>query len=218
MVSHIYILIDPLTEEIRYVGKTSGCLPARLRRHIYHLKSAGGRRNHKVCWLKRLHLVGLTPRIELVQTVPSEVWPDAERYWISFFRSLGCSLTNGTDGGEGGVGHHVSDELRAATSALHKGKVISDTHKAIVGEAAKARWAKWRAEGSHTSDVTRAKISKARKGKPMPEGYGATVSARRKGTHHTLETRNKMSLASKGRRKSDEHRSKTLKQYMKVGE
>src|SRR5258708_18627919 len=95
-VATIYVLVDPRTEEIRYVGGTNRSLKARLGRHL-----AARGKNHRVAWLALLKRRGLIPLIRVVQQVPVQYYAEAERYWIAYFRTMGCRLVNSTDGGDG---------------------------------------------------------------------------------------------------------------------
>lgn len=105
----IYGLVDPRTQELRYVGKsTKGLLRPR-----QHMTPAFLRRDtgHKGNWIRQLQAEGLKPEIEVLETHESaEALPDAEQHFIAYFRSLGCRLTNHTDGGEGCVGRRLSAE------------------------------------------------------------------------------------------------------------
>ena len=74
-----------------------------------------------------------------------------ERFWISYFRQIGCELTNSTDGGDiGSLGHKKTkeqiDRMRVAITGIKK---RPHTRKPL-------------------SDETKLKISNANKGKPPP--------------------------------------------------
>lgn len=211
--ARIYHLTDPRTGEIRYVGMTVRSLSQRL---SGHRREKG--RHHKAMWVRQLAQLGMRPEITLIQEVPVQVWAEAEKYWIRFFRSIGCSLTNSTDGGEGNLGCIMSEKQRASVSAVHKGKTISPAHRALVSKAAKARWERWRDAGRLTSEATRARISQAKLGKPMSPEFGEGVRARFKGVPKSPEHREKIRQALTGKGKTPEHRAKTLKQYMGGGQ
>jgi len=200
---YLYVLVDPTSGEIRYVGWTAKALSTRLASHLRDRCKC-----HRTWWIKSLARVGLKPQIRLIQEVPDGLQHEAECYWISYFLQIGCPLTNGTRGGEGMLGHSPSPETRAklsaaakrqfedptardAVSRVHRGKQISEEHRAIVSAASKAKWERWRQEGMQASPETRSKISAARKGTLMSE-----------------ESRSKISSTSKGRPKSEEHRAK----------
>lgn len=101
----LYYLVDPETKEIRYVGVTSVSLEKRLRGHIsksriYRLDRKG--LTHKAGWILSLKRKGLKPEINLLQSFANEQdCFDAERYWVDYFRNVGCDLTNSCAGGRG---------------------------------------------------------------------------------------------------------------------
>ena len=57
----IYTISNPITGEIRYVGKTIQSLNERLRKHM-----TDKRNSYKVNWLKQLKLNGIVPEIMLI--------------------------------------------------------------------------------------------------------------------------------------------------------
>lgn len=123
--ANIYVLIDPRDNEIRYVGKTFGEIEKRLKGHIYDARCRPGT-GWRARWVNKLVRMGLPPRIELVQAVPRTTWKEAESYWIGYYRSLGCLLTNGSPGGDGGIGSRrgvvLTDETKAKISQSNTGK------------------------------------------------------------------------------------------------
>jgi len=141
----IYKLTDPITNEIRYIGKTKNKLEKRLYEHctIRNLS----KRNNKNNWIKKLISLGLRPIIDLIEIVDNETnWQEREIYWIDFFIKLNCNLTNGTTGGDGGNGAKRSKEYIE--------KIIEIKRK----------------NGTLTrSAYCRQKISEALKGKPFSE-------------------------------------------------
>jgi group I intron endonuclease len=141
----IYALKDPISNCIRYIGKTKNDLRKRLYEHctIRNLKE----KNHKNNWIKLLLKKNYRPIIILIEEVDSN-WQEREIYWINFYKSIGNNLTNGTDGGDGGNGAkrskeyikklidikrkngtlNRSDECRKKISESHKGKKLSKEH------------------------------------------------------------------------------------------
>ena len=95
----IYKLIDPISDEIKYVGKTKNSLTKRLYEHF--TKRNLSNNNHKNNWIKKLISLNLRPKIEIIETVTEQNWIEREMHWIKFYKDLGCNLTNTTDGGEG---------------------------------------------------------------------------------------------------------------------
>ncbi len=94
---HIYALVDPRNDEIRYIGKT--VRPhQRLRDHI----NDRGHGNHKSHWIADLRSQGLEPYMVLLETSFGQApWQEAERHWIARGKELGWRLTNSRPGGDG---------------------------------------------------------------------------------------------------------------------
>lgn len=108
----IYTLTDPITNQIRYVGKTNRSLHARLCCHLITKE-----RNHRANWIKGLIKKGKKPIIEIIEECDDATWKIYEKYWISQFKTWGFNLVNATEGGEGGI---ISDKCRKACIARNK--------------------------------------------------------------------------------------------------
>lgn len=184
---HIYVLKDPETGEVRYVGKTKLTLEQRLKQHLRRKT-----KDHKGCWVESLKTKNLIPVMESIERVSDETWVAREMYWIQYYKELDAKLVNSNDGGEGS--HNPTAEVRAKMSAAQKGKKFSAEHRAKIASAAKNR---------SMSPESRAKLSAAAK------NISAETSAKRttalKGKVRTKEIRAKMSAAAKNR--SPEHRA-----------
>jgi hypothetical protein len=90
----IYSLKDPVTNEVRYVGKTINP-KGRLSSHIKYAKF---KKYHSAYWIQSLLNEGYKPVMEILEEANSETWAEREVYWISYYRSL-YDLTNISDGG-----------------------------------------------------------------------------------------------------------------------
>lgn len=102
----IYKLIDPETNEIRYIGRTIQTLPNRLKKHL-----KADDKSHRVNWIKSLSNKGLVPKIELIcETTTFDDCCELERFYINKYKKLGIKLVNMTDGGDGSIGFKHSDE------------------------------------------------------------------------------------------------------------
>lgn len=117
----IYILMDPFYYEVRYVGlSTRG-----IRRAKDHFCPCNLKVNtHKTNWIKSVIRQGSMPIIRVVQQWRSMGYKElcaAEVYWISYFKGVGCPLTNATDGGGGMIGYIHSKETREKLSVANKG-------------------------------------------------------------------------------------------------
>ena len=108
----IYGLTDPRDDALRYVGKTEKLLKKRLGVHC-----ASKEKNHRGNWIRSLVKEGLVPEIFCIEEIPDKNWQHEERFWISYFRSIGCDLVNGTDGGDGMS--NPSLETRAKLKVSH---------------------------------------------------------------------------------------------------
>lgn len=115
----IYTLENPITKEIRYVGKTDN-LSKRLKKHLkdtYRCK--------KVNWIKSLSSQNLKPDIICIDEVSYNEWEFWETFWIQMLKSWGCNLTNETNGGEGGnlfLNKHHSNQTKQKISKSLKGR------------------------------------------------------------------------------------------------
>lgn len=99
----IYGLIDPRNNQLRYVGKTVKPVDERFRNHLSFARRSARQRVSR--WIRGLLLCDKIPEYFVIEVIPAGGdWQEAERHWISYFRSIGCRLTNLTDGGEGASG------------------------------------------------------------------------------------------------------------------
>ena len=136
----IYTLIDPITDEVRYVGKS--IKPER--RYREHLTVDSN--THKSAWIKSLLKKGMEPTLKIIEECDEGNWSDREKYWVSQYDNL----SNLTEGGEDGshseetkeklrilntgennpnYGKKASKELKYKLSEIQSGKVLSETHK-----------------------------------------------------------------------------------------
>lgn len=111
----IYSLNDPITDEVRYIGKTVSPLHKRLSSH-YREK----RYSYKNNWISSLKKQGLKPIIKLVEICNSTNWEERERYWIKYYRTI-TKLTNELDGGQGQQkGYKHTEEAKKKISIAAK--------------------------------------------------------------------------------------------------
>jgi len=169
----IYALVDPRTNEIRYVGYTSD----QVERLMEHQRPSALKGNtYKNKWIKSLLKEGVIPQLIVISYHESaNLLPQAEIAAIKYHREIGCKLTNGTDGGDGGAtmtGKTMSIEARAKISKFNQGHVVSiETRKKL--SIAKL--------GVKNSPEANAKISKAHKGlhKSTEKHKAATAESNR---------------------------------------
>lgn len=177
MIYHIYILIDPRTYQIRYVGQTINIKS----RFIDHTTKQYGK-NRRTCWLNKLRSLNLKPIIQGIEECDETNWADREKYWIRHYRELGCDLVNATGGGEGNIGWIPSEETRRRMSEANKGeknpnygKIRSEEHKRKIGEGNK---------GKTMSAESRRKMSEAKKGKTLSKETRLKLSKMWQGENH----------------------------------
>lgn len=120
IITYIYTLSDPVTNEIKYVGKTVKELKSRLTDHIYRA-TKNKERNYRTNWINSLIKQDLIPKIELIDSC---IWSNSqalEIFYIRNFKEKGFKLVNSTEGGEGNLGLKFSEErLQKHRESLRK--------------------------------------------------------------------------------------------------
>lgn len=112
----IYAVLDPDSNDVRYVGKTYRTLYRRLTEHLLDCKKKS--HTHAGRWFAKMRRNGIRPVVFLLETVPAGGdWQKAEAYWIRRFRQKEKRLVNATDGGEGRSGWHMPEESRLRIAA-----------------------------------------------------------------------------------------------------
>lgn len=212
----IYVLKDPDSDEIRYVGKSNDP-EGRLTSHLWHAHKTQTRKNN---WLQKLLRENKRPKLEILDEVPYVEWPSWEVAYIDFFKTEGCRLVNGTLGGDHlwagelhpwfnkfGPAHpafgrvrseETKNKIRAAISGEKHhafGKSISEAHKNRLSEANRGRI---------FSEEHRKKLSVSRLGKPLSETAKEKIREWKKsqpppmkGKHHSEETKQKLREAAR---------------------
>lgn len=168
--SFVYGLIDPRTNEIRYVGQTINGMD----RATAHWKRKSIREHKDLChtWVRKLLGLGLTPEVVILEECTVEGLNDVEMFWIASIRSVGGKLLNMTDGGEGTHGFKWSPEARQRIGDQHRGKTISKEHRKVVSQTFK---------GKQLSVEHREKIGAAHRGRDWGPEFAAKISASSKG-------------------------------------
>jgi len=147
----IYKLIDPETNDIKYIGKTKESLKKRLSGHITKAKKS--RISHVSCWIYSLLEKNKKPLIELIEEC--ENWIEREQYFISIYPNL-C---NHSIGGESGtLGYKMSLEHKEKISNSLKGKSRTEITKLKISNSHK---------GKILSDSTKEKIKQCNIGKKL---------------------------------------------------
>lgn len=208
----IYGLIDPLSNELRYVGKS--IKPNnRLRKHISERFTHD---SYKDRWIRKIVDQGVRPELIIIDEVPYGEWQFWEQHYISYYKMIGCRLTNGTIGGDqppSTKGRKHTEESKQKMSESKKGKAIpwlngglerSEEHRNNLSKSLKGRISP--NKGKKFSDEYKNKLSESHRGLNSGEKhpmYGKT---------HSEETKKKISESSK---KPRPNRLKPILQYSK---
>lgn len=90
----IYILVDPRTEAVRYVGKTGWAFQKRFIEHLWTARATQAT-TPRYEWMRELLATGEQPRIDIIDWCETEKEAyQIEREWIECYRQLGAKLTN----------------------------------------------------------------------------------------------------------------------------
>ncbi len=161
---------------IRYVGKTVGPLLSRLKSHKREaVKNAA---THKDRWIKQQIKASNEIEIFALEVCDAD-WQSREQFWIREGRLKGWPLTNISDGGDGPVGYHHSIEARRKISEANRG-----THKRA---------------GKKLTPEHQEALLKSIIGREKSAAERESISRRMKNKIVSTETRQKMSLAKKGK-------------------
>ncbi len=198
----IYELIDPITNETRYIGKANNPL-IRLMGHL--TPNSLVKKTKKNNWIKSLLKRNLKPILNIIDEVPANTkieWGFWERFYINLYKSWNCKLTNGTEGGDGGgqywKGKKIPKDILIKRVKTRKDKGVPWNSKEMRLKASISHI------GKKQSKKTRKKRSNSLKGRKISEETKLKISEKLKGRIFTEETKLKMSKASKGRKLSKE--------------
>jgi hypothetical protein len=196
----IYALVDPRTNEVRYIGKSVN--PEQ--RYTVHLAYARkGTQTYACRWIKGLLNEGLAPQLNILESdISTDRIDEREIWWIAEGARLGWRLTNMTEGGDGGA--YKYPESAAKISAANKGKrkpPRSEEHR---------RNQSLSHMGKTLSPESRAKLSASLMGhasKPMSEEHKAKLRAINTTRVQTEEEKAKRAAAGRGKKRSAEARA-----------
>ncbi len=183
----IYSLSDPITSDVRYIGKANN--PKR--RYANHLFAFDN--FHKSRWIKSLLNKELKPILEIIDEVPITEWQFWEQHYISLYKSWGFNLTNISTGGDGGgvFGWRATDETKARMRLAQLGKKLSSETKEKLRIAHTGK----KLSASHIEKMRIANLGK----KMSAESIAKTAAANR-GRKNTQEMKDKLSAKFKGRK------------------
>jgi len=136
----IYGLVDPLKNQLKYVGKSVN--PNN--RYRKHLQESWKKQTYKDKWINNLIENHLKPELLIIDIIDESNWVFWEQHYIGYFKYLGCLLTNLTNGGDNPPNHTGQKRTKDEIEKIRKSNV-----------------------GKKRSDETKKNISNAKKGKPI---------------------------------------------------
>ena len=158
----IYGLIEKNNNTLRYIGKTTD-IKRRIRRHINERFLHD---SHKDRWIRKmindndeLDII----IIDIVDQTECQYW---EKFYISYYKFIGCKLTNGTNGGDqppSTKGRKHTEESKLKMSNTKKGKPIP-----------------WLNDGKERTEEHKKNLSKSLKGRISPNKNKKFDEERRK--------------------------------------
>lgn len=210
--TQIYGLYDPLTKQLRYIGKTTASQERRWAIHNNLAKRKTPRRIYN--WWRSVLAVGAEPEIFEIESIPAGGdWVEAEQFWIAYYRFLGCDLVNSCDGGQGTSGIKFSAEHIERLRISHRGHVPSEESRRKRSLISLAAWAKNPNSRAKPETLTKMLATKAvrraaglyKKRRPATEETKAKISAGKRGRLLTDEHKAKLSAMRTGKKLSKEH-------------
>lgn len=89
----LYKILDPITDEVVYIGNTTLPLSVRLHRHLTKARRNQGRADIHA-WMRKVLEIGLRPKIELIMEVDERYATESEANLIQGFKLVGHPLLN----------------------------------------------------------------------------------------------------------------------------
>lgn len=96
----VYALHDP-DGSVRYIGISKDPID-RVKRHFRECRYGDTKRK---AWLRAILLRGEEPQYSILEWTSD--WSEAERRWISYYKTSGAKLVNGNEGGKTHTGTRV---------------------------------------------------------------------------------------------------------------
>lgn len=191
----IYGLYDPESDELRYVGQTINPPSQRL---AAHLAPSSLRNSHTYLanWLRCVLQRGLKPEMRVLDFAKDQHELDAlEIAYIAWGRVVGVRLVNTASGGGGLFGFSPSAETKEKIAAKQRGVP----------------------RAKHTIEWKIAQSQRMKNRPPNPELL-MKMRQSRIGSHHTSETKAKISLSKKGQKPWISGRKHTESTRIKIRE
>lgn len=196
----IYALCDPLTQEVRYIGKSMRP-SSRYREHIL-MAEKGEVRTHVYNWIRALIIRGLLPKLVIVERCEPCDSSEREKFWIRQYKKEGLRLCNCTEGGTGGSTRTGKTNSKEHVAAMRKGwrrakELGLIAHRAYSLEERELRAEKMR--NRNVSDETRQRMSESKTGRKLSFETKCKIRDKNIGRKHSETSRRKMSENKKGK-------------------
>jgi GIY-YIG catalytic domain/NUMOD1 domain len=165
----LYVLKDPETLEIKYVGITTKSLRERLSGHMKESKRYTHR--YKCKWVNSLTERGLKPLIEHLEFCTEDNWEEREKFYIKDFKEKGYKLTNTDEGGRGIClksrnniskkkivykydleGNFLNEHESVTAAAKSVNCSVSSMHRVVKGERGSCKGFQWSYEKFETKE------------------------------------------------------------------
>lgn len=164
---YIYGLIDSIKMELKYIGKSINPKT----RYRKHLQDSNKKISYKDKWIQSLLEKKHKPELVIIDEVDELDWDFWEKHYISYFKFIGCKLTNISEGGENppsAIGRKWTPEQLKRISESNKGKKRSEETKKNISLAKKGKQIPHLNNGKERSLSHRKNLSLAMKGRISP--------------------------------------------------
>jgi hypothetical protein len=170
MTTFIYSLSDPITQEVRYIGKANN-IKERVKHHMSINKKDD--KTHRRNWIASLKEKGLKPIVDVVDEVQFSEWEFWEIHYISLYKSWGFKLTNSQKGGNAGNDFKKYSE---GTKLKMRNAQLGRKHTPEAKEKQRLKQI-----GVRVSEEAKEKLRVLNTGKKMsPEAIAKTVAGKNK--------------------------------------
>ena len=182
---YIYILCDPDTGKIRYVGQSTNPL----RRFKDHLRKK--EKTHKGNWIKSILDCKKIPIIFIIDEFSTNFEANYfENWYYEYFKFLGMDLTNNPS--FLGNTRKMSNETKEKIRLAHVGKPLTPNHKIKIGIESKIRLSNPKNHGMF--------------GKKQSESAMKSRVEKQRGIPRSKETKYKISQSKLGKNLSFDHK------------
>lgn len=146
----IYMAVNTVNNKV-YIGKSIKSLEERKQNHRYEMQNY--RETHRHLY-RSMNKHGFEAfGWDILEELPDEELSEAEKFWITYYKSIGLPLYNLTVGGDGIWGYHHTEETKAKIGTANKGHIKSQETLRKMSENRKGKWL-----GHIVSQETREKI------------------------------------------------------------